>query len=174
MRSHVVHPRTPPRHRHSKNGPLLCEDNVRCCELRVSLGHQMSDRCNSEKVGPGFQDVHEAPTVGRLPTCKPTTARMPKIVRGFLRVSAIVRSVSARFKELECAELAAFCLQPVRTRVACQPKLVQGREGPTFALCAMVGNLRLDHEWRMVAQIFPRWNPLTSWMRQIEDFQMAA
>jgi hypothetical protein len=27
---------------------------------------------------------------------------------------------------------------------------------------------------RMVAQIFPRWNPLTSWMRQIEDFQRAA
>jgi hypothetical protein len=26
----------------------------------------------------------------------------------------------------------------------------------------------------MVAQIFPRWNPLTSWMRQIEDFQRAA
>jgi hypothetical protein len=27
---------------------------------------------------------------------------------------------------------------------------------------------------RMVAQICPRWNPLTSWMRQIEDFQRAA
>jgi hypothetical protein len=26
----------------------------------------------------------------------------------------------------------------------------------------------------MVAQICPRWNPLTSWMRQIEDFQRAA
>ena len=26
----------------------------------------------------------------------------------------------------------------------------------------------------LVAQIFPRWNPLTSWMRQIEDFQRAA
>ena len=25
-----------------------------------------------------------------------------------------------------------------------------------------------------VDQIFPRWNPLTSWMRQIEDFQRAA
>ena len=24
------------------------------------------------------------------------------------------------------------------------------------------------------AQIFPRWNPLTSWMRQIEDFQRAS
>jgi hypothetical protein len=27
---------------------------------------------------------------------------------------------------------------------------------------------------KVVAQIFPRWNPLTSWMRQIEDFQRAA
>jgi hypothetical protein len=26
----------------------------------------------------------------------------------------------------------------------------------------------------LVAQIFPGWNPLTSWMRQIEDFQKAA
>jgi len=26
----------------------------------------------------------------------------------------------------------------------------------------------------LVAQIFPRWNPPTSWMRQIEDFQKAA
>ena len=31
-----------------------------------------------------------------------------------------------------------------------------------------------SRERRMVAQIFPRWNPLTSWMRQIEDFQRAA
>jgi hypothetical protein len=27
---------------------------------------------------------------------------------------------------------------------------------------------------RLVAQICPRWNPLTSWMRQIEHFQRAA
>jgi hypothetical protein len=26
----------------------------------------------------------------------------------------------------------------------------------------------------LVAQIFPRWNPLTSWTRQIEGFQRAA
>jgi hypothetical protein len=31
-----------------------------------------------------------------------------------------------------------------------------------------------EGERRMVDQIFPRWNPLTSWMRQIEDFQRAA
>ena len=36
------------------------------------------------------------------------------------------------------------------------------------------GILRLHHERRMVAQICPRWNPLTSWMRQIEDFHRAA
>jgi hypothetical protein len=30
------------------------------------------------------------------------------------------------------------------------------------------------NDLEMVDQIFPRWNPLTSWMRQIEDFQMAA
>jgi hypothetical protein len=30
-------------------------------------------------------------------------------------------------------------------------------------------------DWEnLVAQIFPRWNPLTSWMRQLEDFQRAA
>ena len=30
------------------------------------------------------------------------------------------------------------------------------------------------NDLEMVAQIFPRWNPLTSWMRQIEVFQRAA
>jgi hypothetical protein len=30
------------------------------------------------------------------------------------------------------------------------------------------------NDLEMVAQIFPRWNPLTSWMRQIEGFQRAA
>jgi hypothetical protein len=30
------------------------------------------------------------------------------------------------------------------------------------------------NDLEMVAQILPRWNPLTSWMRQIEDFQKAA
>jgi hypothetical protein len=33
---------------------------------------------------------------------------------------------------------------------------------------------RLSVAKEMVAQICPRWNPLTSWMRQIEDFQRAA
>jgi hypothetical protein len=28
--------------------------------------------------------------------------------------------------------------------------------------------------WRWWPQIFPRWNPLTSWMRQIEAFQRSA
>ena len=30
------------------------------------------------------------------------------------------------------------------------------------------------NDLELVAQIFPRWNPLASWMRQIEDFQRAA
>ena len=45
---------------------------------------------------------------------------------------------------------------------------------PTYALRATVGNLRETGERRLVAQILPRWNPLTSWMRQIADFQRAA
>jgi len=60
-------------------------------------------------------------------------------------------------------------------RLACQPKLEELLGRPTFALGATVGNLRVSTgERRLVAQIFPRWNPLTSWMRQIEDFQRAA
>jgi hypothetical protein len=34
--------------------------------------------------------------------------------------------------------------------------------------------MRLRGLGNLVAQIFPRWNPLTSWMRQIEDFQRVA
>ena len=30
------------------------------------------------------------------------------------------------------------------------------------------------NDLEMVAQIFPRWNPLTSWMRQFEDLQRVA
>jgi hypothetical protein len=30
------------------------------------------------------------------------------------------------------------------------------------------------NDLELVAQIFPSWNPLTSWMRQIEGFQRAA
>jgi len=62
-------------------------------------------------------------------------------------------------------------------RVACQRS--------TFALRATVDNLHLAcqpklapcnsaSKRRLVAQIFPRWNPLTSWMREIESFQKAA
>jgi hypothetical protein len=35
-------------------------------------------------------------------------------------------------------------------------------------------SLTIAGERRLVAQIFPRWNPLTRWMRQIEGFQKAA
>jgi hypothetical protein len=37
-----------------------------------------------------------------------------------------------------------------------------------------VGNLRLNHERRVVAQIFTSWNPLTSWLGKIEQFSKAA
>jgi hypothetical protein len=36
------------------------------------------------------------------------------------------------------------------------------------------GNLGCNPSEKVVAQICPRWNPLTSWMRHIEDFQRAA
>ena len=45
-----------------------------------------------------------------------------------------------------------------------------GREG----WLANRSSLTNAGERRLVAQICPRWNPLTSWMRQIEDFQGAA
>jgi ABC-type sugar transport system substrate-binding protein len=36
------------------------------------------------------------------------------------------------------------------------------------------GAVKASRELSSAAQIFPRWNPLTSWMRQVEDFQRAA
>jgi hypothetical protein len=56
-------------------------------------------------------------------------------------------------------------------------------EGPPSRLRRYGGHPSSEFmERRMVAQFFspvldqicPRWNPLTSWMRQIEDFQRAA
>jgi hypothetical protein len=38
-----------------------------------------------------------------------------------------------------------------------------------LAFIDQVTNTKSQRE-KEVAQIFPRWNPLTSWMRQIEDF----
>jgi hypothetical protein len=66
--------------------------------------------------------------------------------------------------------------------------LAQLNDEPAFAASPLRrGSLRLSEsslacraearpkgERRLVAQICPRWNPLTSWMRQIEDFQRAA
>jgi hypothetical protein len=59
------------------------------------------------------------------------------------------------------------CL-PVSSREAS----VDGLRGYLIGRTDLVRQRRIIDE--MVAQIFPRWNPLTSWMRQIEDFQRAA
>ena len=45
--------------------------------------------------------------------------------------------------------------------------------GSTNGVGSRFQSFRIN-DLEMVAQIFPRWNPLTSWMRQIEDFQTAA
>jgi len=42
------------------------------------------------------------------------------------------------------------------------------------AFGAMVGDLRLNHERRLVAQIFPRWNRLQPWFALAEALRTAA
>jgi hypothetical protein len=65
----------------------------------------------------------------------------------------------------------AFCEEVWRP-----PSPRRGYGAPAFAWLAepKLTLRRRSHERRLVAQIFPKWNPLTSWMRQIEDFQRAA
>ena len=62
--------------------------------------------------------------------------------------------------------------------MACQPQLRKRNGRSTYARVefwrATVDNLRLKPERRLVDQIFLRWNPVTSWMRQLEDFQRIA
>jgi hypothetical protein len=43
-----------------------------------------------------------------------------------------------------------------------------------YGVGAMAGNLRLDHERRLVAQIFPRWNRVADWLREAEGYAAAA
>ena len=38
----------------------------------------------------------------------------------------------------------------------------------------VVGNFRLNHERRLVAQIFTRWNRVADWLRETEHFSTAA
>ena len=45
--------------------------------------------------------------------------------------------------------------------------------GATAPAFSYLREIRTENEG-LVDQIFPRWNPLTSWMRQIEDYQRAA
>ena len=39
------------------------------------------------------------------------------------------------------------------------------------AFGAMVGNLRVNHERRLVDQMFASWNRIASWLRQIDGLQ---
>jgi hypothetical protein len=49
----------------------------------------------------------------------------------------------------------------------------QSHSGSIYGVGAQFQSFRIN-DLKLVAQICPRWNPLTSWMRQIEDFQRAA
>jgi hypothetical protein len=40
--------------------------------------------------------------------------------------------------------------------------------------CQPVGNLRLNHERRLVDQNSASWNPLVSWLRQVQTLMAAA
>jgi hypothetical protein len=57
-----------------------------------------------------------------------------------------------------------------------EPKLVRRRHARLRVAERGFGaaSFACIHERRLVAQIFTSWNPLTSWMRRIEDFQRAA
>ena len=44
----------------------------------------------------------------------------------------------------------------------------------TVLLIDTFARLAVERAKTAVAQMFPRWNPLASWMRQMEDFQRAA
>jgi hypothetical protein len=62
-----------------------------------------------------------------------------------------------------------------RTKVGLPTVALGDDRRPAFAPSALWrATSALTGERRLVDQIFPRWNPLTSWMRQTEDFQRAA
>ena len=47
-------------------------------------------------------------------------------------------------------------------------------ERPTYALRATVGNLRLNHERRLVDQNSASWNRVVLWMRQLDGLIRAS
>ena len=49
-----------------------------------------------------------------------------------------------------------------------------GRSARLRAFGATAGNLRVDSERRSVDQTFESWNPLTSWLRRLEELRAAA
>lgn len=59
-------------------------------------------------------------------------------------------------------------------RLACQPELVQGGKAHRRAFGAMVGNLRLNHERRLVDQNIASWNRITTWLMAISRLRAAA
>ena len=50
---------------------------------------------------------------------------------------------------------------------------MQGGKAHRRAFGAMVGNLRVDHERRLVDLTVPSWNRIVMWLRQLEGFRAA-
>ena len=53
------------------------------------------------------------------------------------------------------------------------PELTRSHGGSIYEVGGRFQSCRIN-DLELVDLICPRWNPLTSWMRQIEDFQRAA
>ena len=58
----------------------------------------------------------------------------------------------------------------VRKWISCEINALAEAEFQSIEPLNLCACMRLGGFENMVAQICPRWNPLTSWMRQIEDF----
>ena len=62
------------------------------------------------------------------------------------------------------------CLHSLR----CTGKLRVARRAHLRGFAATVGNLRLDHERRLVAQNSVSWNRLEAWLRNVSGLQQPA
>ena len=78
-----------------------------------------------------------------------------------------IPSSSAR-RSGACCMAASVNTSPPHSRTSARLTAVRSTEWVRHFQPFRINDLEL------VAQICPRWNPLTSWMRQIEDFQKAA
>jgi hypothetical protein len=83
----------------------------------------------------------------------------------------------------KCATAPAFSylrtIEDGNERMACQPKLVVTEGGPPSLGLQFGAKLRWttfawDQERRLVDQNNASWNPLTSWLRNIEALRIAA